>query len=120
MKKIMLLLFYITLLVGCKKDIPEPPTESDSNTSGYATFNEYKITFFNNNFSGSALSVSINGLIGNVTYAYSYNPGCEAIGCANFTLPPGTYAYSYQSNSGNIITSTIITGASQCITVLIN
>lgn len=120
MKKIMLLLFCSVMLIGCEKDIPEPPTESDSNTSGYASHSEYYVTFFNDNFSGSPLYVSVNGLGGSITYAYSYDPPCGAVGCANFTLPFGTYTYGYTSNSGNYVTSTFVTGASQCITILVN
>lgn len=108
------------LLTSCKKDIPEPPTEANSNTTGYASFGEYQVTFFNDNFSGSPIPVSINGSGATITYAYNFNPDCGAIGCANFTVPYGTYTYSYISNSGNTITGTLITGASQCITILIN
>ena len=121
MKKIFALLFCITLITACKKDIPEPPTQSNSNTSTWVSYNEYNITFFNNNFSGGhALSVSINGYVGDITYAYSYDPGCGAAGCANFTLPPGKYNYYYQSNSGTTVSGTITTGASKCITILVD
>ncbi|MBL7883224.1 MAG: hypothetical protein JNL69_04100 [Bacteroidia bacterium] len=121
MKKTLTLLISISLLMGCKKEMPEPPTEhSGGNTFGMPTFSEYYITFFNNNFAGSPLSVNINGYLGNITYAYNYNPGCGAVGCANFTLPPGNYSYGYQSNSGNYVVGTIKTGAVQCITILIN
>lgn len=120
MKKIMLFLIGVTLLSGCKKDIPEPPTESNSNTTGYGSYGQYQVTFFNNNFSGSPIYVSINSTGGTITYAYSYDPGCGALGCANFTIPYGTYTYSWMSNSGNLVSGTLITGASQCITILIN
>ncbi len=121
MKQIIVFFLLIIALISCKKDIPEPPTESDSNTSGYISYNEYAITFFNNNFSGGGvLSVSLDGNVQNVTYAYSYNPGCGATGCANFTMPPGTYSYYYQSNSGANLSGSVITGATQCITILID
>lgn len=120
MKKIIALILFTFLFLGCKKDIPEPPTESDSNTSGYASYSEYHVTFFNNNFSGSPIYVNINGMSGGITYAYSYDPGCQAAGCANFTLPFGEYTYGFTSNSGNYVTGRFNTGASQCITILVN
>ena len=120
MKKLSILLLFITIITSCKKDIPEPPTEADSNTSAYASHSAYQITFFSNNFAGAPISVSIDGNTAGVTYAYNYDPGCNATGCANFTLPFGTYTYYYVSNSGNTVSGTILTGASQCITILVN
>lgn len=114
----LLILCLNLFFVGCKKDMPEPPTEETSNSSGWgATYNEYDITFFITRDPGyGPIYVQMGGYSGNITYYYSYNPGCNASGCANLTVPSGTYSYS--ASSGPFYRSgTIKTGASQCITI---
>jgi hypothetical protein len=97
--------------------MPDPPTESTSNTAnwvGTAGYDVYHVSFYTtvNNGTG-AISVSCNGQTASVSYYYNYNPGCGDPGCANFDLPPGTYAWSTSTNkSGNITT-----GAVQCISI---
>ncbi len=118
MKKILLLFFCYVLLNGCKKDMPEPLTNTSVNSTFGNKYKEYYITFFTNSFSSpGAIPVTFNGATVSITYAYNYNPGCSALGCPTFTVPPGTYSYSGGFGSQ---TGTIVTGASQCITILIN
>lgn len=98
--------------------MPEPLTNTSVNAKFGNTYKEYYITFFTNSFySQGAIPVSLNGATQSITYAYNYNPGCGALGCASFTVPPGTYSYSGGLGSQ---TGTIVTGACQCITILIN
>lgn len=121
MKKIILLLVLFIPFISCKKEIPEPPTETTSNTHGWGNtnFNEYGVTFFTTIDRGyGPISVSFGGFTGTITYYYNYDPGCNAMGCANFTVPPGTYYFS--AVDGPVYRNgEIKTGASQCITIRI-
>jgi hypothetical protein len=121
MKKIIAFLFWIILIVACKKEIPEPPTKYDANSSSWVTYAEYHVSFFNNNVSGtgSPIAVSLNGNAASITSAFNYDPGCGASGCANFVVPYGTYTYYYVSSTGASITQTLVTGSAQCITILL-
>ncbi|MFZ4796762.1 MAG: hypothetical protein ACOYMA_04665 [Bacteroidia bacterium] len=45
------------------------------------------------------VKVNLNGSTGNISSYYSSSPSCGASGCANFTLPPGSYSYSASCGS---------------------
>ena len=50
---------------------------------------------------------------GTITDYYSSSPSCGASGCANFTVPPGTYSFS-ASCDGHTWDSTVTVSANQC------
>jgi hypothetical protein len=119
MKRIIWLLSLVFIIGSCKKEMPEPPTEETSNTSGWGntSYNEYNVTFFTTYDSGNGpINVSFNGQNGTITYYFNYDPGCNAGGCANFTVSPGTYNYNAVAGSFSRF-GTVTTGASQCITI---
>jgi hypothetical protein len=119
MRSLFLLLSLSLIFSGCKKEMPEPPTEASSNTSGWGnnSYNDYYVTFFST-YNGPQIHVELNGQTGIITYYFNYNPGCHDPGCANFTVPPGTYTYRAGSGSSYRY-GTIVTGATQCITIMI-
>jgi hypothetical protein len=45
------------------------------------------------------VKVNLNGGTGYISSYYSTSPSCGASGCANFTLPPGSYSYSASCGS---------------------
>jgi hypothetical protein len=119
-----ILIFLLTLIVitGCKKEMPDPPTEVTSNTHGWGggNYSQYDVTFFTSNFNFSqTISVNFNSGLGIITQVTSYNPGCGSTGSANFSVPSGTYTYSASGN-GKFWSGTIVTGATQCITRVLN
>jgi len=110
-------LIIITLLIGCKKketaDIVFGCT--DPNSSSYnplATIDDGscrydgKATFWYNS-NGTNATVIVGNQVGYITKYYStYNPTCGSDGCANFTLPIGTYSFhatsSWSTWNGNV------------------
>jgi hypothetical protein len=71
------------LFISCEKD----ETKADG-----------EIMFWYNSW-GTNATVYLDGESGMVTSYYAdYNPDCEAIGCATFTLPEGTYSYTASSS----------------------
>lgn len=116
MKYITVPLFCFLLgATGCKKEEPivfgctdpastsyNPSATDDNGTCEY----EGQVTFWYNSI-GSDATVLVNGQTGYITLYYpNYNPDCGSSGCANFTLPTGSYTYSASSTwsnwSGNI------------------
>ena len=78
-----------------------------------------KVIFWYNS-TGTNATVSINGQTGFVTLYYSgYDPNCGANGCANFTLPVGTYSWSAYSTFSNWSGTVTITN-NGCQQVLLN
>ncbi|MCF8463538.1 MAG: hypothetical protein K9G41_01750 [Flavobacteriales bacterium] len=59
------------------------------------------------NSTGTTATVNVGGQTGYITQYYSsYDPGCGSGGCANFTLPTGTYSFyassTFSTWSGNV------------------
>ena len=98
---------------------------SDSSWSGTVTVNANGCTLqhlgcttgnvtFWFNASGNTATVTIAGNTGQITTAYTTStPNCGAPGCANFTLPTGTYTYTATSSS-NSWSGTVMVTASGC------
>jgi len=64
--------------------------------SGKATF------WTQSDFACGNISVYISSYSGSISHYYSSgNPGCEASGCANFSLSPGTYEWTASCSSYN-------------------
>jgi hypothetical protein len=73
--------------------------------NGTCQYTGSAVFWYNSN--GTTATVNVGGLTGYITQYYSgYNPTCGSGGCANFTLPVGTYSFYAQSTfstwSGNI------------------
>ena len=119
MKSILKTITLITILgfglglASCEKDEPIPtpvygctdpastnynPSATDDNgTCEY----EGNVVFWYNS-SGSNATVYVGGKTGYITQYYpSYDPSCGSSGCANFTLPVGTYSFSASSTWNN-------------------
>jgi hypothetical protein len=78
--------------------------EQDDGTCAYAG----NVVFYYAT-SGTNATVVINGQTGTVTTAFSSTPSCGTSGCANFTLPIGTYNYTASSTFTNWSGSVIVT-----------
>lgn len=82
-----------------------PSANTDNGTCTYAG----DATFWYNS-NGTTATVTVGGYTRYITAYYStYNPSCGSSGCANFTLPTGTYSYyassTFSTWSGNITVS---------------
>ncbi len=111
MKKILLpVIVLITTITGCQKEANKifgctDPSASNynyaANTDNGTCQYTGKATFWYNS-SGTQATVHIGTYTGYVTSYYpSYDPSCGASGCANFTLPAGSYSYSASSTWSN-------------------
>lgn len=107
MKNSKIIIFIISLvfsiiITSCKKEEPKvfgctdptsvnynPSATDDNGTCEY----EGNVTFWYNS-NGSSATVTVGGETGYISQYYStYNPSCGSTGCANFTLPVGSYSY---------------------------
>ena len=78
-----------------------------------------KVTFWNDYISGSHISVTINGATESMVTEYTSEPNCDATGCANFSLCPGTYNYTAISSTGSW-GGTVTVTENGCIKVRLN
>lgn len=63
---------------------------------------EGQATFWTSkDFGCGTISVNIGGVVKTITQRYSSTPNCDATGCANFTLAPGTYSFKASCSSLN-------------------
>jgi len=111
MKNLKIAIFIIGLtfsmtITSCKKEEPKvfgctdptsvnynPSATDDNGTCQY----EGNVTFWYNS-NGTSATVNVGGKTGYITQYYStYNPSCGSSGCANFTLPVGSYSYTASS-----------------------
>jgi hypothetical protein len=92
-----------------------PAANVDNGACQYAG----KVTFWYNT-SGTQATVTIGGQTGNITMYYSdyTNVSCGTEGCANFTLPIGSYSYHASSTWSTWNGSVNITHG-DCVTVLL-
>jgi len=118
MKKTLLILIAFAAIItadSCKKDDPKPePTVSrlgcmDPTSSNYdplATVDDGSCQYTGNatfwsKSSGTTTTVTIGGYVAYITKYYPNKiPDCGDDGCANFTLPIGTYNYHATSQWG--------------------
>ncbi len=90
-------------------------TTSQSITISVPTGNA---TFWYNS-SGTSATVIVNGSTDYITSYYpTYNPTCGSTGCANFTLPEGTYYY-YASSTWSTWSGNITVTRNQCTLLLL-
>src|SRR5687768_2716548 len=97
----MLLLMFVSFN-SCKK---EGCTDADAeNYDSEAIDNDgscqYKgdLTFWTKT-GPSTIDVTVNGITSTITTTYAAAPGCDANGCANFTIPSGNYSYHAVDNA---------------------
>ena len=133
MKKTHLLLLasilMLTIMSGCKKDVYGCTDFAAYNYNSAANINNGTCVYYGNvtfwfasNMANA--TVTINNQTGTITGYYTGGaPQCGAVGCANFTLPVGTYTYTAQSSqytwgmTGTPLTATIT--ANDCATYLL-
>jgi len=71
------------------------------------------------NSAGTNATVNIDGQQGTITEYYSSGtPSCGAAGCATFSLPPGTYAFTASSSLSNWSGNVTVT-SNNCLTWLL-
>lgn len=98
MKKLKLLLIFAGLFVSvsCKKEGCTDPLADNYNASANDNDGscEYtgQVTFWMSSGSDN-VNVTLNGITSTISVNLSAVPDCGANGCANFTLPSGTYSY---------------------------
>jgi hypothetical protein len=119
MKKITLYILGTVLILsavsGCRKDVygcMDPTAynyNSAANISNGTCVYYGNVTFWFASNMASA-TVTINGQTGTITQYYPGGaPSCNAAGCANFSLPVGTYYYTAQSSQYTWGVSTPVT-----------
>jgi hypothetical protein len=94
----------IISLSGCQKDIygcTDPYAYNYNRganiSNGSCTYYGDVTFWFGSNMANA--TVTINGQSAVITQYYPNGaPSCNAVGCANFTLPVGTYAYTATSS----------------------
>ena len=111
MKNLKIAIFIIGLafsmtITSCKKEEPivfgctdpssvnyNPSATDDNGACQY----EGNVTFwYNSNITNA--TVNVGGKTGYITHYYpTYSPSCGSSGCANFTLPVGSYYYTASS-----------------------
>jgi hypothetical protein len=64
------------------------------------------------------ISVNVNGQTRSITNFYPSGVSCGYSGCANFSIPPGTYAWNASASSGTW--SNTSTWSSSCHTIKLN
>ncbi len=89
---------------GCTDSTATNYNASAQQDDGTCTYDGNLVFYYAT--AGTNATVVINGQTGTVTSAFTSTPNCGQTGCANFTLPTGTYAYTASSSfntwSGNI------------------
>ena len=119
----------VTMIGGCQKENIiygctdpnatnyNPNATASNNTCNYSYTG--RVVFWYNS-TGTNATVYINGQTGYVTQYYaSYDPSCGSGGCANFTLPTGSYSYSASSTFSNW-SGNVTVYANGCSKVLLN
>jgi hypothetical protein len=123
MKKIACYLFGAVLMIsaisGCKKDVygcidPSAYNYNPNANVGNGSCLYYgNVTFwFASNMANA--TVTIDGQTATITGYYQNGaPSCNATGCANFTLPAGTYTYTavssqYTWGTQSTLTATVV------------
>lgn len=106
MKNLLLVFVLLTTIMGCQKEpvkifgCTDPSAtnyNSSANTDNGTCSYSGRVTFWYNS-NGTNATVYVGGYVAYVTQYYpTYDPSCGSSGCANFTLPPGTYSYSASS-----------------------
>jgi hypothetical protein len=98
----------IILVSACTKEIDSTKNSSGSttgNTTGTtgngsgSTANGSVVFWFDSDLMGGNIKVTINGSTNYISTSYTTSPTCGASGCANFTLPIGSYTYTASSNN---------------------
>src|SRR5690349_13179364 len=106
MRKALLFLMMISFLASCKKEQPTVFGCTDPSATNYSSaantdngtceYTGKAMFWYNSN--GTSATVYVGGYTGSITQYYAgYDPNCGASGCANFTLPIGTYSFYAES-----------------------
>ena len=97
----------IILVSSCTKEIDSTnngsgSTGNNTGTTGSgsgSTVNGSVVFWFASDLVGGNIKVTINGSTNYISSFYSTSPSCGASGCANFTLPIGSYTYTASNDS---------------------
>ena len=116
---------YTGLISGCQKEVMGCTHNNAVNYNPHATMEngtcQYsgKAVFWYDSPRSDA-TVHINGMLGYITQYYPVNfPSCGSSGCANFTLPAGTYSY-YAESSVSTWAGSMTINANECSLILLN
>ena len=136
MKTKITILFVICLsgiiILGCTKKDNETPIAkiygctdpSSSNYNPAANTDDGSCLYTGNatfwyNSNGTTATIIVNSQVRYITKYYStYNPTCGSDGCANFTLPTGSYSYQ-ASSSWHTWNGSITITKNGCVLVLL-
>ena len=62
-----------------------------------------QVIFYKSPLSGlDTINVQLNGVMKQIKVAYSFLPSCGQTGCANYSLPPGTYPFTADEIHGSL------------------
>jgi len=126
--KSVLIIALLSSIVSCEKEEPKifgctdpastnynPSATDDNGTCEY----EGDVTFWYNS-GGTQATVIVDGKTRYITQYYpTYNPDCGSMGCANFTLPVGTYSY-YASSTWSTWTGNVTVTKNGCSLMLLH
>ena len=87
----------VGIIYGCTDPNASNYNPNANTSSGTCTYTGNVTFWFGSNMPNA--TVTINGQSATITQYYpSGAPSCNAVGCANFTLPVGTYSYKATSS----------------------
>jgi hypothetical protein len=96
---LILLSLLIAGITGCKQpgctEFNACNYDADAEKNDGSCVNKGKVTFWQSTATSyNYTDVTINGQFATITQDLSATPACDASGCANFSLCPGSYSYS--------------------------
>lgn len=107
----------IARIYGCMDNTSSSYNPQANTDNGTCQYTGSAVFFYNQ--SQNTGTVTIAGLTSSITSFYpSGSPDCGASGCANFTLPVGTYTYHVE-NSASYWDGTLTITANGCVRIVL-
>ncbi len=120
---IILVLFLTVILTGsCKKVLPSPKVKTQTGVGsgggggggggGGSTYGN--VDFWNDNPAVGLITVYVSSSSGSITSNVTPS-SCGTSGCANFSLPAGTYSYSASATTGETWSGNVNFSSGGCL-----